>query len=424
MHLSSPKLVKISWQFDPPWGRVPFLSRTENVTAQLQRVLDSRVMLPGSEALSQLLGALYDAVAEPAQWDSFLEKLGLQTRATSAGLLIHDFGHAKYSLSSSWRISPESLRLYQEHYYALDVWAQKGLAKPVGYICSSQSLCSVEEIKTTEIYNDFMVRAGIEHGMFGLLDNSKSCLASVSLYRDRSHPEFTQSDLHLLQFLAPHIQRAFKLHRRFAELTSHSSGIETALNMLATGIVFMGSHGEIILMNRSAAALVAERDGLLAARDGLRAERPNESNLLASTIREAASTSNGKGLSAGTTVLISRRSRPPLHVLISPIHNSMIPTSKNIAAGAFINDPLRSQRPAREALHALFGLSPAECRVALLFVDGYSPRQISDILGVTNNTVRSQIRSIFSKTGVKRQAELIRLLLTYSEPTIQPQPTA
>jgi DNA-binding CsgD family transcriptional regulator len=40
--------------------------------------------------------------------------------------------------------------------------------------------------------------------------------------------------------------------------------------------------------------------------------------------------------------------------------------------------------------------------------DGYALRQIANTVGVTENTLRSQIKSVFSKT-VKRQGELIRL---------------
>jgi hypothetical protein len=40
-------------------------------------------------------------------------------------------------------------------------------------------------------------------------------------------------------------------------------------------------------------------------------------------------------------------------------------------------------------------------------------------IGVTDNTVRSQIKSIFSKTGVRRQSDLVRLLVSYSGPTIE-----
>ena len=71
----------------------------------------------------------------------------------------------------------------------------------------------------------------------------------------------------------------------------------------------------------------------------------------------------------------------------------------------------------------LYGLTPAECRVALLLSDGRAPQEIAKMVGVTQNTVRSQIKSIFSKTGVRRQGELIQLLLRHSEPAVQPQPT-
>ncbi len=83
-----------------------------------------------------------------------------------------------------------------------------------------------------------------------------------------------------------------------------------------------------------------------------------------------------------------------------------------VAAVAFIFDPLHHQRPAQDILRAMFGLTPAECRVALLLADGHTPREIAQTVGVSFETVRSQIKSTFSKTNVKRQSELIRLLLT------------
>jgi len=86
-------------------------------------------------------------------------------------------------------------------------------------------------------------------------------------------------------------------------------------------------------------------------------------------------------------------------------------------------DPLRRERPAQQVLRALYGLTPAECRVALLLGDGHAPRKIVNMVGVTDNTVRSQIKSIFSKTGVKRQGELIRLLMDNSGLAIHATPT-
>jgi DNA-binding CsgD family transcriptional regulator len=49
--------------------------------------------------------------------------------------------------------------------------------------------------------------------------------------------------------------------------------------------------------------------------------------------------------------------------------------------------------------------------VALLLVDGLAAKEIAGTVGVTVDTVRSQIRSIFGKTGGNRQSDLIRLLM-------------
>src|ERR1700751_5567231 len=104
-------------------------------------------MLFSSETPSKLIGAAYDAAADPTLWDSFLEELAIGTGATSAGLLMHDYANSSYRLSSSWRVDPESLRLYGERYYALDVWARKALKRRPGYVCTSQSLCPQPEVR-------------------------------------------------------------------------------------------------------------------------------------------------------------------------------------------------------------------------------------------------------------------------------------
>ena len=371
-------------------------------------------MLPPAEQLSGLLGALYDAAANPEIWDKFLQQLAHHTRATSAGLVMIDGGRHLFTISSSWEVAPEATRLYQEYYGALDIWAQRGLTMPAGYVCPSESLWPPSEMLKSELYNDFMKQFGIEHGLFGVLENAEARWASVSLYRDVSCAEFEGSTQELLTFLSPHMQRAFKLHLQFAELKAQSQKLETALDMLPTGIFFLGAKGEILIMNRSASALVAEKDGILATPRGLRAELPVESSSLEKAIAGAISLSNGKVITSGETVRVSRRTRSPLHVLISPIRNSNISgisVGQTIRAVAFVTDASRRPRPTQDILRTLFGLTPAECRVALLLSDGLAPKKIASIIGVSDNTVRAQIKNIFSKTGVNRQGELIRLLL-------------
>lgn len=55
-------------------------------------------------------------------------------------------------------------------------------------------------------------------------------------------------------------------------------------------------------------------------------------------------------------------------------------------------------------------LSPQEARIVLHLVDGGSVATCVETLGVAESTVRTHLKSVFAKTGVRRQADLRTLL--------------
>jgi len=63
-----------------------------------------------------------------------------------------------------------------------------------------------------------------------------------------------------------------------------------------------------------------------------------------------------------------------------------------------------------EALAREFGLSPAETRIAQMLAHGMPRAAIAAERGVSAETLKSQIRSIFHKTGCTREAELVALM--------------
>jgi len=61
---------------------------------------------------------------------------------------------------------------------------------------------------------------------------------------------------------------------------------------------------------------------------------------------------------------------------------------------------------------ARFAFTPAERRVAALIRRGAPPKQVADELGIALPTVKSHLQALFGKTGTRRQAELVHVLLT------------
>ncbi len=61
-----------------------------------------------------------------------------------------------------------------------------------------------------------------------------------------------------------------------------------------------------------------------------------------------------------------------------------------------------------------FNLTSTEASLARMLLSGMSVSEISRIREVAESTVRTQLRSLFGKTGTKRQPELVALLLRTS----------
>lgn len=363
------------------------------------------------EVLTNLIGTVYDAAADASLWTSLLEALAKSCRADSAALVMHNLGQEVHTISAGWEMDPEAGRLYQQYYGAMDVWALRGRSKPAGYVCSSESLCTTEELVTTEVYNDFMVPYEVAHGMFALVENNGARWASVSMYRNPLSGNFRASDLYVLDRLIPHMQRAFKLHFQFSELKARNQSMESALNLLITGVVFLGIAGVVLSMNSKAEEVFSRTDGLLLRHGKLRAALYVESNCLLGMINGALATATGQGCCAGGTISISRKNGRPLSVTIVPLHGFNNGLSERAAAAVFISDPDQNLELPANLLQRCYGLTPAEARLAMILLEGHSLREAADSCGVTQNTVRSQLKSVFLKTGVNRQSELIRLLL-------------
>jgi DNA-binding CsgD family transcriptional regulator len=58
----------------------------------------------------------------------------------------------------------------------------------------------------------------------------------------------------------------------------------------------------------------------------------------------------------------------------------------------------------------LLGLTLGEAKIAAMVGAGLSPRDAAEKLGIKEDTARTVLKKVFSKTGISRQSELVALL--------------
>ncbi len=367
--------------------------------------------MPSAKALSNLLASIYDAAADPALWSVFLQEIVSATGGNQAAILMHDMHCEQHSVSMQFGVSEDMSRLYAEYYGARDLWYQRAHAVTYsGWLGTSEQICPVQELRCSEFYSDFLRHHDMGHALWSVVEQSTSRITNLGVYRGTNANPFDNASRELLRFLTPHLKQAFKIHLQLADLKSRSESLAAALDAVAVAIILIGANGRILSCNRAAEHLLERNDGLTRAGGRLCAKLPADHGQLETLITLAGVLTAGKGFRPAGGMLVSRSGGAPLQVLVTPARGINFDSTKDVSAIVFVADPSRRIRPASEILQALFGMTAAECRVALLLADGHTPLAIGELIGVTANTIKTQLANIYRKTGTVRQSQLVRLL--------------
>lgn len=215
-----------------------------------------------------------------------------------------------------------------------------------------------------------------------------------------------------LQDLLRHIRRAHRLATQIDRSEQERSVYSSTLDRLAVGAIFLDAQGKVIHATRVAQELIDSRDGLQLLRGGLAAADAADNRLLQTAIRGKLSQSEATPRQQPQTLVVSRPSGGRELGLIVHSLRCAPEAPGGFATVVMIRDPDRSGEPERAILRNLFAMTAAEAEVACSLTSGLSLDETAQSLNISRNTARTHLRSIFSKSGISRQTELMRLMLS------------
>ena len=83
-------------------------------------------------------------------------------------------------------------------------------------------------------------------------------------------------------------------------------------------------------------------------------------------------------------------------------------------AALFVRKAELETVPPSEVIGKTYKLTPTELRVLRAIVNVGGVRQVAGNLGVADTTIKTHLGRLFEKTGVSRQADLVKLVAGYS----------
>ncbi|MFI4933835.1 MAG: LuxR C-terminal-related transcriptional regulator [Caulobacterales bacterium] len=365
-------------------------------------------------AFDDLIERVYDMALEPELWPGLLERLTVLFGG-HAGSLVEENMESGRGGGLTLGLDSEVPQLYFGYYASRNVLRriENPRERMVGFrpvITVDEESMPKSELARTEFYNDFLRPAGIHSVMTIGLWGRGVDFGGLDVYRPRGRASFSSVDRELASVLHPHLIRAFRLSGKLAETRQLNAGFAEALDQSPYGLMLLDEAGKIRHANTVASRMLADPGAGLKVFGGrLTATTPDDARRLGALIAGAGAADQPR---VGGSMAVRRPSeRAPLSVVVAPLSADRVAMfHRGPAVVVCVTDPEAASSVSETFLRDLFGLTAGQAKVAGALMDGQSPRQAAEALGLSFNTVRAHLAQIFAKTGVNRQAELVALM--------------
>ncbi len=357
--------------------------------------------------LVQLIERVYDAAIDDAGWDGLAPVIAQTFQSDSTALQIHRGDSDAVILSMTENVRSR-IDEYRAYYWQRDVWVERALDRELPCIAASKDLVTDAEFQETEFYRDWCRYLDVFYIVGALFPAGSDALAVLGIHRSKSAGSYSDASTSLVAMFLPHLQRALRVRDKLRHAATHQCFSLEALDRIDTAAFLLVADGRILFSNKLGEQLLTIGRGIRSQNGHLVATTVADSMQLERLLREAHGVSIDMRSRQGVMAIQCAGGRS-LHLLVAPLRHTLAGL-QNPAAVVFVRDSARKLE-ATATLRALYGLTPTEAQVAQALVNGMTLGEIAAARRASVQTVRTQLKGIFGKTGTTRQAELVGVIL-------------
>jgi len=365
----------------------------------LHRLL-AESMLNASQS-DALITRIYEAAIVEEGWPKVLQEIADSVGAAGAAFVFRSPTRA----SAIFSTAIEEVG----HAYAAEGWlADTEVADPLyreqypGFRAESDYR-TAEAIAALPVHRKFLDPRGFIAGAATIFQGPLDDILHMTVEGFASH-EASQRAKPILDQLRPHVGRALSLTAQLAQ--REDQAMVESLDLIGAGAAIVNTSG------RLRAANDRFRKQLRADMIELRSRIHFTNSFLDAQFRSVldGTTPVGKIASIG----LRRQDERPIVIHMIPIVAKARDRLGSDGILMLVAESENVSIPDGDLLRLLFDLTPTEALLTRNIVEGATLADVAVARGVSEATVRTQLKSIFHKTGVSRQADLLRLLLGLS----------
>lgn len=367
-----------------------------------------------TEQADRIIRSLYEGILAPEGWQGVLGQLRELTESEQTLFLVRDKHSNNIAIAEIACLDLPFIEDYERTFSAIDPGTRFVEKTPVGEWYVDERDFGLELMRRHDFYQQFFRDHGMSTYMTTPLFRNARIEAGLSLVKGAGSRYSQPEDAQALAPLMPHLLQACALRWRFKELSHLAQLGQHVLDRMQAPVLVVDAAANVLFTNRAGQQWLGRKQQPFS-----RQAMGRQSDLGAQLQRLARKICDSKRQTpnAGGLKLEScGGADAPAYLVGLPLRcDHPIAQQWSQPVGLIVVHDLSRQHTLWPCLmRQLFGLTPAELRLLEGLPQHDSLSELAATLGLSLETVRSQLKSVFQKTGVRTQAALARLIVQFS----------
>ncbi len=371
----------------------------------------------------KLVSKINASAINPDNWSDCLE--GLKTYLGGTGCFFFTYDDTQDVTTSVLTVNFDAAELasYAAYYHTINPYliGNKKLASDIAVTDQDSALRS--EVRKSEFYHDWFKNQEVDVFQFGCkiqIDRDRYA-AFVIFPPEKKFEGHEEEGKRKLSALIPYLKNSLSANYILEERSLMPLGLDLAFSRFDIGVLVLDNQFRVLVSNNTAEEFLNKQDFIRTERHTgeLKASHPESAKrlsrllmhgragLVVSDVQRIALHS----ISGGDACFCSVQPVPaePFDMVGQGSGNFSL-LSKRPRVLVLLSRPGKAEAPPPKLLMSLFGLTLAEAKLASAIANGENLTSYAKYGGISRNTVKTHLASIFDKTGVSRQAELVALI--------------
>ena len=323
----------------------------------------------------------------------------------SAVVLVNDAASGRLSFTDEVGLAVDYRRVYLSDLQHDDLRLTDLIRHPIGTVRTDTMIPRYAAYRRSRAYRQLYRKLGTEHALGAFLFEEGGRTIGLRVFRSAKDGPFEDQAIDRYQSLLPHLARSLRLRslRRRAERDGADAAhdVRQALDLTAAPMFMIERSRVVRPMNKAATAIQESAPSALFAELGELALR-------------ALAAWRDDGRDGVTAALGAQTSGglPAYFVSMKVIPAPPEALDRTPRLLAHVSETAGDEARRAAGLGRLFGLTRSGQALAARLAMGERLSDSAEQLAVSYETARTHLRNIFAKTGVDRQADLVRLILS------------